>query len=124
MHSLKPIPDYTQKYSLKECEALANALDARLVVHPNTKTNAILKSSFVQSKGETDETSITAYSYDIEKRVDIVSVYGGDGRFHNVSVPWDEYLPLEAQNNFYISKTKNSQNENIIARRGDLCIFN
>ena len=79
VHSLKPIPDYEQLYSLKECEVLANAVDYKYVVHPNTKTQAILKSSFVSSKDKVDETCITAYSYDIEKRVDVVSVRGGDG---------------------------------------------
>lgn len=124
VHSLKPIPDYTQLYSLKESEALANAVDYRYVVHPNTKTQAILKSSFVRSKDNVDETCITAYSYDIEKRVDLVSVYGGDGHYHNVPVEWDEYLPLEAQHNFYIATNEIAGNKTVIARRKSLCIYN
>ena len=124
VHSLKPIPDYSQLYSLKECEALANAVNYEYVVHPDTKTQAILKSSFVNSQNNIDETRITAYSYDIEKRVDIVSVHGGDGRFHDVSVPWDEYIPLEANHNFFVAKADIAQNQNVIARRNDLCIFN
>jgi hypothetical protein len=124
VHSLKPIPEYTQNYSLKESEALANAVDYQHVVHPSTKTKAILKTSFVSSRDDIDETCITAYSYDIEKRVDIVSVHGGDGRYHNVPVEWDEYLPLEAQNNFYISRMELAKNKPIIARRNGLCIFN
>lgn len=124
VHSLKPIPDGSQLYSLKECEALANAVDYKYVVHPNTKTQAILKSSFVNSKDNIDETCITAYSYDIEKRVDIVSVRGGDGYYHNVPVEWDEYLPLEASNNFYISTNETAENKSVIARRNGLCIFN
>ena len=123
VHSLKPIPDYSQLYSLKESEALANAVDTQYVVHPNTKTQAILKSSFVSSKDNVDETCITAYSYDIEQRVDIVSVRGGDGRYHNVSVPWDEYLPLEEQNNFYIGKYEDKQASNVFATRNGLCIY-
>lgn len=124
VHSLKPIPDYSQLYSLKECEVLANAVDHKYVVHPNTKTQAILKSTFVNSKDSIDETCITAYSYDIEKRVDIVSVRGGDGHYHNVPVEWDEYLPLEARNNFYISTNEIAENKSVIARRNGLCIFN
>ncbi len=124
VHSLKPIPDYSQLYSLKESEALANAVDYKYVVHPNTKTQAILKSAFVSSKDNIDETCITAYSYDIQKRVDIVSVRGGDGRYHNVPVEWDEYLPLEAHNNFYITTSEIAENKNVIARRNGLCIFN
>lgn len=123
VHSLKPIPDYTQQYSLKESEALANAVDTCYVVHPETKTKAILKSSFVASDGGVDKTCITAYSYDIKKRVDVVSVFGGDGRFHNVSVEWDDYLPLEAQNHFCISAGEHAEGETVIARRDGLCIY-
>lgn len=124
VHSLKPIPDYSQRYSLKECEALANVVDCKYVVHPNTKTHAILKSSFVCSKDDVDETCITAYSYDIEKRVDFVAVYGGDGHYHDVPVEWDDYLPLEASNHFYISTSEIAKNKSVIARRNGLCIFN
>ena len=124
VHSLKPIPDYSQVYSLKECEALANAVGYRFVAHPSTKTQAILKSTFVRSKDNIDETCITAYSYDIEKRVDVVSVYGGDGRYHDISVSWDEYLPLEASKNFYISTEKIAANKKVIGKHNGLCIFN
>lgn len=124
VHSLKPIPDYSQKYSLKESEVLANAVNYKHVVHPNTKTKAILKSSFVNSKDGIDETCITAYSYDIEKRVDVVSVHGGDGHFHNVPVEWDEYLPLEISNNFYISTNEVAKNKSVKASRNGLSIFN
>ena len=124
VHSLKPIPDYTQLYSLKECEVLANSVDCKYVVHPSTKTKAILKSSYVGSKDGIDETCITAYSYDIEKRVDIVSVRGGDGHYHNVPVEWDEYLPLEAQNNFFISTNEIAENKSVISSRNGLSIFN
>ena len=123
VHSLKPIPDHSQLYSLKECEALANAVDYQYVVHPDTKTQAILKSSFVSSNGGIDQTCITAYSYDIEKQVDYVSVHGGDGCFHSVPVEWDRYLPLEAHNSFSISKLDLAESRSVIAQRNGLCIF-
>ena len=122
VHSLKPIPDCSQKYSLKECEALANAVDHKHVVHPRTKTPAILKSAFVRSRDDMDETQITAYSYDIEPRVDFVPMMGGDGRIHSVPVQWDDYLPLVAQNLFSISTADGAKNQKIIARRNGLCI--
>ena len=124
VHSLKPIPECSQLYSLKECEALANAVDHKHVVHPKTKTQAILKSTFVSTKDNVDETCITARSYDIKQRVDVVSVYGGDGRYHNVSVPWDEYISLEKKNNFYVAATDVAYKQNVMARRNGLCIFN
>ena len=124
IHSLNPIPDYAQLYSLKESEVLANAVDARYVVHPDTRTQAILKSSYIGTKNNMDETCITAYSYDIEPRTDIVSVYGGDGRYHDVPVNWDLYIPLEASNNFYITRNEHASNESVIAKRNGLCIIN
>lgn len=124
VNSLKPIPDYERLYSVKECESLANALDIKYVVHPDTKTRAILKSSFVGCKDGIDETCITAYSYDIEKRIDIVSMRGDDGHYHNVEVEWDEYLPLEESNNFFVSTTEKADGKSVIARRNGLCIFN
>lgn len=124
VHSMQPIPEYTQKYSLKEYETLANRVKTEYVVHPQTKTHAILKSSFIGSPNGTDEICISAFSYDIIPRVDFVPVYGGDGHWHNVPVPWDEYIPLQANNNFYVATADLAQNKNIIAQRSNLCIFN
>ena len=124
VHSLDPIPDYSQKYSCKEYEALSNKAKTEYFVHPLTKTHAILKSSFVNSKNNVYEICVSAYSYDIIPRVDFVSVYGGDGRWHNVAVPWDDYIPLEATNNFFVAASDLARSKNIIARRNNICIFN
>lgn len=124
VHSLHPIPEYPQKYSYKECEALSNKISTEYVVHPRTKTPAILKSSFVNSKNNIDEICVFAYSYDIIPRVDFIPVHGGDGRWHNVPVPWDDYVPLENTNNFFVAASDLAQNKNIIAQRNDICIFN
>ena len=124
VHSLHPIPDHSQKYSYKECEALSNKVSAEYVVHPRTKTHAILKSSFVNSSNDIDEICVSAYSYDIVPRIDFIPVHGGDGRWHNVPVPWDDYIPLEASNNFFVATSDLAKNKNIVARRNDICIFN
>ena len=102
VHSLKPLPDLSQRYSYKECEAMAERVPRGIAVHPATKTEAILKSSYVASSGGADEIAVRAYSYDIAKRVDLVTVLGGDGRMHSVPVPWDEYLPLEHESRFLV----------------------
>ena len=126
VHSLDPIPDYSQKYSVKEYEALSNAVGAEHVVHPATKTRAILKPSFVGSKKDVDEICISAYSYDIIQRVDLVSVHGGDGRWHSVPVQWDDYIPLEAKNKFFVATEtpEIAKSRDVIAKRNTLCIFN
>ena len=123
-HSLQPIPEYSQKYSYKECECLSNKVSKEYVVHPRTKTHAILKSSFVASQNDIDEISISAYSYDIIPRVDFIPVHGGDGHWHNVPVPWDDYIPLETTNNFFVATADLAQNQNILACKNNLCIFN
>ncbi len=121
VHSLKPIPDYTQLYSLKESESLANLVNKKEIVHPDTKTEAILKSSYLSTENNIDKTSVTAYSYDIEKRVDIVTVRGGDGHYHNIPVEWDEYLPLEQITNFGVTAINSAVAS--AASRDGLCIF-
>lgn len=123
VHSLKPIPDYSQLYSHKECEVLANRLDRSYVAHPGSKTQAILKSSFVRSREKTDEICVTAHSYDTIQRVDVIPVFGGDGHYHNVSVPWDEYIPLVAQNRFFVSDLTLAKGKNVMAHNNGLCIF-
>ena len=123
VHSLDPIPKHPQTYSCKECEALANRVSADLVVHPQTKTQAILKASFVGSRDGIDEICISAASYDVIKRVDFVSVFGGDGHLHTVSVPWDDYIPLETSNRFCVASAELAAGQSIIAQRNNLCIF-
>lgn len=123
VHSLKPIPEYSGLYALKECETLANAIDPEKVAHPDSKTTAILKSRFVATSDNVDETCITAFSYDIEDREDVVAVFGGDGRYHNVYVPWKEYIPLQMQNNFYITKCEENTESDVMAVKNGLCIY-
>ncbi len=125
VHSLKPLPNYTQLYSFKEYESLANAACARFV-HPATKTRAILKTSYVGSNGNEDTIRVTAYSYDILPRIDVIPVMGGDGRMHGVPVPWDDYIPLETTNAFRVASVgpDGASGANVIAQRGNLCILN
>ena len=77
-----------------ESEALANRFGNSYFAHPESKTNAILKAQFVQKDGLADKVEVTAYSYNAVPRVAYIPVMGGDGRMHNVPVPWTEYLPL------------------------------
>ena len=123
VHSLEVPPSFTRLYSARECEALANMANKELFVHSRTKTEAILKAEFEGSEKSADRTRISAYSYDIEPRVDIVSVYGGDGRFHNVSVPWDEYIPLERHESFLVGSEKCAENKKILSKRQGVCLF-
>lgn len=123
VQSLQPIPDYPQKYSYKECEALSNRMGAERVAHPRSKTRAILKSSFVQAKNGVDEICISAYSYETIPRIDFIPVLGGDGHMHSVAVPWDEYIPLQANKHFFVGASTLAENRQVLAKRNDICIF-
>lgn len=106
VHSLDPLPDLRQKYSTWEHEALANAMDPRLLAHPATKTPVIFKTGFTGGDKQTEQVRITAHSYDALDRLDIVPMLGGDGRMHGVPVPWKEYIPLEASEMMAVSPEK------------------
>ncbi len=121
VHSLKPLPDYSQLYSRKECEVLANCLGTSLVAHPATKTNVILKSEYLSKSENVETTLVTAHSYDIAQRTDYVSVFGGDGHMHSVAVHWDEYLPLSQTNEFRITTADN--NISFLASKNGLGIY-
>ena len=119
VHSLHPLPENYQRYSVREYEVLANAMDSHQLVHPRSRTKAILKAIHTSSQGSTDTVRVTAYSYDTIPRVDVVAVLGGDGRMHGVAVHWQEYLPLEARNEVYIgtdSKNANIHKHGLYAR--------
>ena len=123
VQSLQPIPALSQNYSCKEYEVLSNRIGTEYVIHPQSKTNAILKSTFVGSQNGVDEMQIAAFSYDTIGHVDYVPVFGGDGRMHNVAVAWDEYIPLQRTSRFFVAPTKLAPSEGVIATRNDLCIF-
>ena len=106
VHSLDPLPDYSQKYSSWEYEALANAMDPRLLAHPATKTPVIFKAAYASGDKAADHVSITAHSYDTAARVDVIPMLGGDGRMHGVPVPWDEYIPLQARQQISVSANR------------------
>ena len=122
VHSLKPLPDLSRRYSYMECEALANAMPRSLVVHPETRTEAILKSTYLGKNGTADEVSVRAYTYAIAKRLDFVLVLGGDGHMHSVPVPWDEYLPLESERRFLVGKDT-GERHTVAASRNGLHIY-
>lgn len=110
VHSLDPIPDDYPRYTMRECEVLANAMDPQQLVHPQSRTKAILKATHTSSEGSADTVRISAYTYDTIPRVDVVHVRGGDGRMHGVPVHWDEYIPLETHKQLLVSTNRENAN--------------
>ena len=86
---------YDYNYTGGEAEVLANRFAPSVFAPQDAKTETILKARPVRREGSTDSVSVTAHSFDAVDRVDYVNVFGGDGRYHAVPVPWVEYIPVE-----------------------------
>ena len=85
--------DMHQGSAFWEHEALANFWGQDRFRHPECVTDCILKT---EHKKGTDSSSVTVYAHGFrsESRVEYVSKFGGDGRWHDVPVDWDEYFPV------------------------------
>lgn len=83
-----------------EHESLANYAGAERFAHPKSVTHDILKARRVRKQGSASEIQVDAHGFQGIDRVEHVTVYGGDGDFHDVAVPWIEYLPVERTSSF------------------------
>ena len=93
--ALEDISQGELNYTEYNYEAIANAMGVMKFAHPETATDVILKSEFVNRKNGFDTVAITAYSYSANRRIDYVPTLGGDRKMHLVPVPWIEYLPIQ-----------------------------
>ena len=80
--------------SFWEHEALANYHGEDAFRHPDCITRSILKTELRARTDGTSRVMVTAHGFRGEPRTDYVSVYGGDGHYHDVPVEWTEYLPV------------------------------
>lgn len=95
----------TDHANIGECEmeAVANFFDPKLISHPETVTDTIVK---VKHVAETDKgcvAEITGYSFKGIPRVDFVPVWCRNGHTYDVEVPWIEYIPLSQVTNVEMS---------------------
>ena len=91
-------PDYyDSNVCCYEHEVMANKFNEKLLVHPSTKTPAIIKTSLNNSVGDLDNVTITAHTFDKIERVTVITKMGGDGNMHSIPVTWYEYPPLVNQ---------------------------
>ncbi len=90
--------DMARHSSFWEHEALANFWGYQHFKHPSCVTNCILKTEESRTDGGSSEQAtitVHAYGYRVENRIAYIRKFGGDGRYHNVPVYWDEYIPVE-----------------------------
>lgn len=107
---------YSRNYTSYETECAVNKMGYRYFQPESARTPSILKAGGVNKSGATDETTITAYAYTTENRVDYVSVFGGDGSLHNVPVYWVEYIPVTRESVVKIKQLNMSDKEFSVKR--------
>ncbi len=103
--------EHKSNFTQYEHEALANAIGAHKFAHPDSATDSILKTLFLEKAGDRDRVRVTAHSYQAIPRIEPVSVFGRDGRFHTISVPWVEYIPLVASRNILLSAARQDRSD-------------
>ena len=106
--------DMRVESSFWEHEALANFWGQNQFKHPSCVTDCILKTSRHDSNHEgSSSLRVYAHGYRTEPRVASVSVYGGDGRWHNVPVEWDEYIAVTGTGTIQMKEDNSSNGTNI-----------
>ena len=105
--------DWPSNITNYEHEIAANTFDQKIFSHEESSTPSILKTKFVKKDGAADEVLVNAFSYKAIRHLDYVSVYGRDGRYHNVPVEWYEYIPLTKTSTIKVEAT-NETNEQFV----------
>ena len=109
--------DYIYQHSVPsnvttyEHEVMANAFDQKALLHPESKTQGIMKTSFNTRNLKADNVTITAHSYKTIDRVEYVSTLGGDGKTHQVPVHWDEYIPIQKQTQMEVKEERTNRSD-------------
>ena len=91
-----------------EHEALANFWGNTYFQHPSCVTDCILKTTSKVGKDNKSVIKVTAHGYRTKQHVKYVSTFGGDGRWHNVPVHWDEYIPVTGTGSLDIEEDNNA----------------
>lgn len=105
--------------SFWEHEALANFYGDARFKHPACVTRSLLKTYATPAPDGSRNVQVTAYGYRAEQRTDYVSVWGGDGRMHDVPVNWTEYLPVQQTTPLSLVETDNLTLQDYQSRLAD-----
>ena len=108
--------DMKRESSFWEHEALANFWGEGHFMHPDCVTPNILKTYRKHVQEDKTTIMVHAHGYCKVERVTYVSRWGGDGRWHDVPVYWDEYLPVTGSGHLYL-KEDNEFKDNGITHR-------
>ena len=86
--------DFAQHVSDYDAESMVNAMNRNIFLPEGASTEQILKVKYKNTIKNADFFNVTSKAFKTINRVDYVPVMGGDGRLHNVPVPWIEYIPV------------------------------
>ncbi len=92
--------DMPRQSSYWEQEALANYWGEDKFAHPDCVTKSILKTMETRNGDGSVSVNVNAYGYRAEPRVDYVSKYCSNGKYYDVPVHWNEYLPVTGIGSF------------------------
>ncbi len=95
--------DMARHSAFWEHEALANFWGQDRFMHPDCATDCILKTE-QEGHGDLSTITVRAHGHRTKEHVTYVSKYGGDGRYHDVPVYWDEYIPVVGEGSFVIKE--------------------
>ena len=100
-----------------EYEAIANAFGAERFRPAGAVTDTILKISGASGSGDV-VLAVTAHAFRAEDRVEYVAKYGGDGKWHQVPVPWQEYLPVSRRSSLAVCAAETTDPQQFAAELG------
>lgn len=86
---------YDSNVSFYQHEMIVNSMDESAFTPVDSVTHNILKTELTTRQDDTDTINVYSWGYRGEERVEYVSKFGGDNRFHNVPVPWTEYFKVD-----------------------------
>lgn len=92
-----PKEEYQANITRMEAESLVNHMNRDLFKHPDSATDAILRSDFVKKIGKSDVYKIKASTFSATECVEHVSVMARNGDFYSVPVKYLQYDPLEKE---------------------------
>ena len=81
--------------SFWEHESLANYYGDRRLGPKGGITQSIFKTAVLRRRDGVSDVEVTAHAFRGVKHVEHCSVFGGDGKWHDVPVEWTEYVPVE-----------------------------
>lgn len=102
---------YNRNFTSYETERLVNRIGQACFAPENSATPSILKVKHVGKRGASDKITVCANAFRTFNRVDFVTRFGGDGRFHEVPVHWVEYVPVSRETKVNVGEISLSERD-------------